>query len=207
MRRGALLLAVVAACLVMASGVALAVNRVGTNGHDVLRGTDGNDNLLGLGGQDDLFGRGGNDNLVGGPGKDNVLGGDERRPRGGDKNLAGGEGNDFVGGGQGSDNILGEDGNDLLIDGNLRESSRDKVAGGDGKDVFAVDNRPAVKDVVVCGDGFDRVLADRKDTVARDCERVKIVRGSREEVLEQEEAFFESIPESFFRGLPPDPSR
>jgi len=50
------------------------------------------------------------------------------------------------------------------------------------------------------------VLADRKDTVARDCERVKIVRGSREEVLDQVEAFFESIPRSFFRGLPPPPS-
>ena len=92
--------------------------------------------------------------------------------------------------------------NDFLIDGNLRESSRDNIAGGDGKDVILVDNVPAVRDVVACGGGFDRVLADRKDTVARDCERVKIVRGSREEVLEQEQAFFESIPESFFAGLP-----
>ena len=201
MRRGALLLAVMAACLVMASGVALAVNKVGTDGHDVLRGTDGADNLLGLGGQDDLFGKGGSDNLVGGDGKDNVLGGDERRPGGGDKNLLGGSGNDVVLGGQGSDNIVGGDGNDFLIDGNLREGSRDKVVGGDGGDVILVDNFPAVQDVVACGGGFDRVLADRKDTVARDCERVKIVRGSREEVIAQEEAFFESIPESFFAGL------
>ena len=206
MRRTVLLVAVVAACLVMASGVALAVNRVGTEGSDVLRGTDGNDNLVGLGGQDDLFGKGGSDNLVGGDGKDNVLGGDERRPGGGDKNLDGGANNDVVLGGRGSDNIVGGEGNDLLIDGNLRESSRDNVAGGDGNDVIDVSHRPAVKDVVVCGDGFDRVLADRKDTVARDCERVKIVRGSREEVFEQAEAFFESIPRSFFRGLPPDPT-
>ena len=206
MRRTVLLVAVVAACLVMASGVALAVNRVGTEGSDVLRGTDGNDNLVGLGGQDDLFGKGGSDNLVGGDGKDNVLGGDERRPGGGDKNLDGGANNDVVLGGRGSDNIVGGEGNDLLIDGNLRESSRDNVAGGDGNDVIDVSHRPAVKDVVVCGDGFDRVLADRKDTVARDCERVKIVRGSREEVFEQAEAFFDSIPRSFFRGLPPDPT-
>ena len=206
MRRTVLLLTVMAACLVMASGVALAVNRVGTDGHDVLRGTDGNDNLVGLGGQDDLFGKGGSDNLVGGDGKDNVLGGDERRPGGGDKNLDGGANNDVVLGGRGSDNIVGGEGNDLLIDGNLRESSRDNVAGGDGNDVIDVSHRPAVKDVVVCGDGFDRVLADRKDTVARDCERVKIVRGSREEVFEQAEAFFDSIPRSFFRGLPPDPT-
>ena len=206
MRRTVLLMAVMAACLVVASGVALAVNRVGTEGPDVLKGTDGNDNLVGLGGQDDLFGKGGSDNLVGGDGKDNVLGGDERRPGGGDKNLDGGANNDVVLGGRGSDNIVGGEGNDLLIDGNLRESSRDNVAGGDGNDVIDVSHRPAVKDVVVCGDGFDRVLADRKDTVARDCERVKIVRGSREEVFEQAEAFFDSIPRSFFRGLPPDPT-
>ncbi len=205
MRRTVLLVAVVAACLVIASGVALAVDRVGTNGPDTLRGTDGADNLSGLGGQDDLFGKGGEDNLSGGPGKDNVLGGNERRPGGGDKNLDGGDGNDFVGAGRGSDNASGGDGNDLLIDANLGESSRDNLSGGSGKDVIVVDNVPAVRDVVACGGGFDRVLADRKDTVARDCERVKIVRGSREEVIEQEEAFFESIPRSFFRGLPPFP--
>jgi Ca2+-binding RTX toxin-like protein len=207
MRRTVLLLAVMAACLVVASGVALAVNRVGTNGHDVLKGTDGSDNLLGRGGQDDLFGKGGSDNLSGGPGKDNVLGGGERRIGGGDKNLDGGSGNDVVNGGQGSDNIVGGDGNDFLIDGNLRELSRDNLAGGNGGDVIVVDNVPAVKDIVACGAGFDRVLADRKDTVARDCERVKIVRGSREEVIKQERAFFRSIPGSFFEGLPPNPFR
>jgi Ca2+-binding RTX toxin-like protein len=199
------LLAVMAACLVMASGVALAVNRVGTNGADTLRGTDGADNLVGLGGQDDLFGLGGSDNLLGGPGNDNVLGGDERRPAGGDKNLEGGDGNDFVGAGRGSDNASGGDGNDFLVDGNLGESSRDNLSGGSGNDVIVVDNVPAVKDLVTCGSGFDRVLADRKDTVARDCERVVVVRGSREAVLRQEEAFFGSIPQSFFRGLPPEP--
>ena len=202
MRRTVLLVATMALTLLVASGVALAVNKVGTNGPDTLKGTDGADNLLGLGGNDELFGLGGSDNLVGGDGKDIVLGGSERRARGGDKNLVGGPGNDFVGGGQGADNVVGGDGNDLLIDGNLRESSRDNLAGGDGKDVILADNVPAFKDVVSCGGGFDRVLADREDTVARDCERVKIVRGSREEVRDQEDAFFESLPESFLAGLP-----
>jgi Ca2+-binding RTX toxin-like protein len=199
MRRLVLLLTVMAAALVMASGVALAVTKLGTNGHDVLRGTDGKDNLLGLGGQDDIFGKGGSDNLVGGPGKDNVLGGDER-PGGGDKNLAGGPGNDLVLGGKGSDNIVGEDGND----GAFGARGADKILGGDGNDVllsvlFGV-NAPADRDVVACGDGFDRVLADRKDTVARDCE--KVVVG-----LDSADRFFESIPQSFFRGLPPNPFR
>ena len=63
-----------------------------------------------------------------------------------------------------------------------------------------MDNVPAVEDMVGCGGGFDRVLADRKDTVGQDCERV-VVRGSREAVLRQEEEFFESVPEGFFAGL------
>ena len=73
---------------------------------------------------------------------------------------------------------------------------------------------PAVKDIVSCGGGFDRIVADRKDVVADDCERVRVVHGSEAEVLEQEDAFFESIPpavlefffDTFFDGLAPYPS-
>ncbi len=89
MRRTMLLLATVALTLLAAGGVALAVNKVGTDGPDTLRGTNGDDNLVGKGGNDDLFGLGGSDNLLGGEGKDNVLAGDGRRPGRGDKNLAG----------------------------------------------------------------------------------------------------------------------
>jgi hypothetical protein len=53
---------------------------------------------------------------------------------------------------------------------------------------------PAAKDILSCGRGFDRVIADSKDVVAPDCEKVVIVHGSEAEVLEQEEAFFESLP-------------
>ena len=62
MRRMVLLLTVMAAALVLASGVALAVNKVGTSGPDTLRGTNGNDNLLGLGANDVLFAFEGRDN-------------------------------------------------------------------------------------------------------------------------------------------------
>ena len=202
MRRVGLLFAAMALALVLASGVALAVTKVGTDGPDTLRGTNGDDNLVGKGGNDILLALAGDDTLLGGAGKDLVLGGSRQEPLGGDKNLVGGGGNDLVGGGQGADNIVGGDGNDFLIDGSLGESSRDNLSGGSGKDVIIMDNVPAVRDVVACGGGFDRVLADRKDTVARDCEMVKIVRGSREEVIAQEHEFFESIPESFFAGLP-----
>jgi hypothetical protein len=41
-----LLMATMALTLLVASGVALAVKKVGTNGPDTLRGTNGADNLL-----------------------------------------------------------------------------------------------------------------------------------------------------------------
>jgi hypothetical protein len=197
MRRVILLLALMAATLVVASGVALAVNKVGTNGPDTLRGTNGDDNLVGLGGNDILLALAGDDNLLGGPGKDIVVGASERRLFArGDKNLAGGRGNDLVAGGLGADNVLGQEGNDLVADGPTREFATDRLTAGGGNDVVAVINKLAFKDLVTCGDGFDRVLADRKDVLAPDCERVFFGIGSFDE-------FIESIPQSFFEGLHP----
>jgi Ca2+-binding RTX toxin-like protein len=69
-RRAILLVAMMAVSLLVASGVALAVTKIGTDGPDTLRGTHGDDNLLGKGGNDTLFGLRGSDNLVGGTGKD-----------------------------------------------------------------------------------------------------------------------------------------
>ena len=197
MRRILLLLAVMAVTLAVASGVAWAVNKVGTNGPDTLRGTNGADNLSGKAGNDILLALAGNDNLLGGPGKDILVGGSKRHLfSGGDKNLAGGPGNDAVFGGRGSDNISGEDGNDVLADGPNREFATDKLSAGDGNDVVAVVNRPAFEDWVSCGSGYDRVLADREDVLASDCEKVFLGLGSEDE-------FLESIPPSFFAGLHP----
>jgi Ca2+-binding RTX toxin-like protein len=196
MRRLVLLLTAMALALLLASGVALAVNRIGTDGPDTLRGTNGNDNLLGRGDNDILIALNGRDNLLGGPGNDWL---DTRRMgfRRGDKNMVGGSGNDAVIGGRGSDNVLGEEGNDLVADGPEREFATDRLTAGDGNDVVAVVNRPAFKDLVTCGGGFDRVLADRKDVLADDCERVFIGLGSEDE-------FLASIPQSFFEGLHPE---
>jgi Ca2+-binding RTX toxin-like protein len=200
MRRTVLLLVTMALTLLVASGVALALNKVGTNGPDTLRGTNRPDNLVGLGGNDDLFALGGNDNLLGGPGRDNVLGGNEFAPgaSGGDKNLMGGPGNDRVFGGSGSDTIVGGEGNDFLVDSPYRRPSKDKLFGENGNDVIDVLSSPAVKDVVVCGNGFDRVLADRADLVAPDCERVFVGFGP---IIK----FYRDIPQSFYEGLPPYP--
>ncbi len=206
MRRVILLLALMAATLVVASGVALAVTKIGTNGPDTLRGTNGDDNLIGKGGNDRLFALNGRDNLRGGPGKDWV---DTHRTeaRSGDKNLFGGPGNDIVSGGWSSDNVVGEEGNDLLFDGPDRDVALDKVSGGAGTDVIGVASlrlRATAEDIVTCGSGFDRVVADTKDVVAPDCEKVVLFRGgSASEYNDLLHEFFANIPPSFFEGLQP----
>src|SRR5215213_8329406 len=176
MRRTIMLLATMALTLLVASGVALAVTKIGGPGPDHLRGTNGDDILIGRGGNDVLNSLAGHDELLGGRGKDVVVGGksccDESDFSGGNKNLLGGPGNDAVVGGLGADNIVGKGGNDLVSDGPNLESSTDKLSAGDGNDVVGVFNDPAFKDIVACGGGFDRVFADKKDLVASDCEKV-----------------------------------
>src|SRR5215203_1319595 len=204
MRRTVLLLATMALTLLVASGVALAVTKIGTDGRDTLRGTNGADTLVGLGGNDRLFSLAGRDNLLGGPGKDVVFGGrivgsccDDNDYSGGDKNLDGGPGNDQVHGGKDSDNILGGRGNDILFEGAEPDVAKiDNISAGAGNDgVWVLNWSPRGKDVVSCGSGFDRVLADRLDVIAPDCERVFYGRSNIN-------AFFDSIPNSFWDGLP-----
>ena len=220
MRRVVLVLTVMAAALVLASEVALAVSKIGTNGPDTLRGTNGDDDLLGRGGQDNMFSLDGTDNLLGEAGRDNVWSGTERRPGEGDKNLQGGSGNDVVLGGlgtdsllggtgndlldgyRGPDNIVGEEGGDLLIDGGNREASKDTLSGGPGGDVFDVVNKPSFGDVVTCGSGFDQVAADRQDVVASDCEKVAVGPAASKALLK---AIPKAEEEAFVEGLPPRP--
>lgn len=199
MRRLFLLLAAMALALVVASGVALAVNKVGTNGPDTLGGTNGEDNLVGRGGDDIIFGLRGSDNLLGGRGDDTLTGGTRLRPLdGGEKTLVGGSGNDFVGGGNGSDAVIGGKGIDYVADGDIADdTAEDNVSAGAGNDGVQVANVRATEDIVTCGGGFDRVLADRKDVLANDCERVFFGTS-----LRSENAFFGSFPPRYFRIVP-----
>src|SRR5215203_6984641 len=122
MRRTILLVASIALSLLVASGIALAVNKVGTEARDFLKGTDGADHLVGRGGNDRIFSLAGKDTLIGGPGKDVVWGGGIRSSHrtvgvdytssGGEKKMVGGSGNAVLWGGKGSDNISGGGGND-----------------------------------------------------------------------------------------------
>ncbi len=199
MRRTVLLLTVMAACLVVASGVAMAVNKIGTDGPDTLQGTNEHDTLNGKGGDDVLLALAGNDTLLGGAGKDGLLGGSVAEPLGGHKTMAGGDGNDVVNGGLDSDTLVGGDGNDFFYGGDFEPPlARDTFSGGAGNDVLDVINKPAGKDVVTCGGGVDRVLADRADVVAPNCERVFVG-------LRKIDAYLKDIPESFWEGLPPPP--
>jgi Ca2+-binding RTX toxin-like protein len=94
MRKPVLLLAAMALTLVVASGVASAVNKIGTHGTDLLVGTDGDDNLVGKGGNDFVEGLKGSDNLAGGKGND-CLGDDMFREFSEDY-LSGGDSNDTI---------------------------------------------------------------------------------------------------------------
>ena len=75
MKRTALLLAVMAATLVVASGVALAANYIGTNKGERIVGTGFADTVDARGGNDTVYGLGGNDSIRGGLGSDRQYGG------------------------------------------------------------------------------------------------------------------------------------
>jgi hypothetical protein len=50
-------------------------------------------------------------------------------------------------------------------------AGRDSVSAGAGND--SIDARDGYRDVIDCGSGFDRVVADSLDRVATNCERVQ----------------------------------
>lgn len=197
MKRFGMMLVVGALLLALSASIALAVNRTGGSGDDVLFGTEARDTLRGNGGNDTLYGFGNpvganapfdNDALFGNRGNDKLYGGKNR-------DLAwGGRGNDLVRGGPGNDSpfevigLYGDKGNDTVrgMDGN------DSVGGGAGSDTIYggagndfVDGAyadpssiPGVpedrgKDRIFCGPGRDTVIANTFDVVAADCEKVQ----------------------------------
>lgn len=123
-------------------------------------GGPGNDVLRGTADDDFLYGRAGDDLLVDGYGDDVLEGGD------GDDRLRGGEEFDLVSGGRGDDVLAGGGGRDRIYGG----PGRDRINAGIARDsIFVADGE---RDVVACGSELDLVVADRRDRIARDCERV-----------------------------------
>jgi len=81
--------------------------------------------------------------------------------------LRGGARRDVLSGRRGADRLSGGGGDDALTGG----LGRDVLDGGPGDDVLLA--RDGERDVVRCGAGADRVVADRHDSIARDCEAVR----------------------------------
>jgi hypothetical protein len=65
------------------------------------------------------------------------------------------------------DLIDGRGGNDKIVGG----GGDDRISGGLGND--AISSRDRFRDTVRCGPGVDSVVADHRDRIARDCERVR----------------------------------
>lgn len=123
---------------------------VDTNGSNSLTGTSGIDLMFGLGGNDVMRGRANRDCLYGGSSNDR---------------LNGGTGGDFLFGGSGADELTDNSGRDSFsgASGTDRINSRDKSRAG-----------RRARDRVRCGSGRrDVALVDRRDIVARDCERIR----------------------------------
>ena len=189
---------VVSAALALAGAAGAAESKTvqGTNGPDTLIGTPAADVLVGLAGHDELYGGAGDDRLLGGPGKDHLFGGD------GNDVLIGGPARDLwpqsppfrrerLVGGRGNDVLVAHIGGAVFLAGrgNDRVDSRDSathcpsfaladanpcidwVLAGTGDD--RIDSRDGNGDFVQCDAGRDVVLADRRDSVRRDCEIVR----------------------------------
>lgn len=86
--------------------------------------------------------------------------------------ISGGGGEDLIKGLRAIDSLNGGAGGDDIYAGPRDESARDTVVGAGGNDFIYVRNRPAAKDVVLCGEDRDRVIADSKDVLSG-CERVR----------------------------------
>jgi hypothetical protein len=77
-----------------------------------------------------------------------------------------GSGVDIAFGGSGPDRMFARAQDDVPIPG------ADTVFSGEGDDVVLV--RDGEADVVGCGSGRDRVIADSEDVIRRSCERVRV---------------------------------
>jgi Ca2+-binding RTX toxin-like protein len=188
MRCTLLVLMVMVATLVGASGVALAVVRSGGPGNDTLIGTNGSDSLQGKGGNDTVVGLADPDNLWGGFNTDVMYGGrgadfltganyfgrdssnDVLYGGAGRDDVVGMGGDDVLYGGDGGDNTLeGPRGREILYGGLHGHTGQDILYGGDGND-FIDASLDRQRDCLFCGNGTDEYAADTIDYVSSSCE-------------------------------------
>jgi hypothetical protein len=98
--------------------------------------------------------------LTGNDGDNRLIGSNQR------DSISGGGGEDLIKGLRAIDSLNGGAGGDDIYAGPRDEQARDTVVAAGGNDFINVFNRPAAKDVVHCGDGRDRVIADSKDVLS-----------------------------------------
>ncbi len=92
--------------------------------------------------------------------------------------LEGTDGDDALTGTGEADIIKGYGGADVLVDGPENDAALDRLYGGEGPDDITSANSQASEDVVFCGGGIDKVVADGLDEVDRaTCETVQTVSG------------------------------
>jgi hypothetical protein len=103
-------------------------------------------------GDDEMDGGDGDDEMHGGPGDETDGSFPAMQGHAGDDEMHGGPGDDYIQGNEGKDAIFGDEGDDFL------DGVGDESAGS--------------QDTIVCGGGFDQVLANDNDVVAADCEVV-----------------------------------
>jgi Ca2+-binding RTX toxin-like protein len=168
-------------------------------GRDRVHGGAGNDNLNGGPGCDRIHGGADDDTINGGPGSSfrhvamlfrcerlfGGLGNDTSSGGAGRDFMSGGRGDDRQSGGGGADKIFANPGRDVSDGGDGRDvlwalarldvtaigdPEGDELSGGNGGDLLRV--RDGEVDLVHCGEGRDRVIADQFDQVDNDCERV-----------------------------------
>ena len=171
-RKATAVLATASFALLVTAALSLAAPAMrGTNGDDTLTGTDSRDRIRAYAGNDRIAAGKDNDTIEAGPGRDLVFSGY------GDDTVNGGPGNDLIFAQRGVDTINGGEGSDELWALARKDVTKqpnepaDTLDGGPGHDLFRV--RDGEADKVTCGPGFDRVVADYKDQVTNDCERVK----------------------------------
>jgi Ca2+-binding RTX toxin-like protein len=158
---------------VVAADCELVIRRDGvvrlTDATDTFRAPRPGLTIFGLAGND-VINAGGARSVSGGDGDDKITLGSAL-----DITASGNDGNDRIYGLVGRDRIIGGAGNDKLYG----ERSNDRIDGGSGRDGIdagrgddLVRVRDGETDRVHCSSGRDRVIADRRDRVQRDCERV-----------------------------------
>jgi hypothetical protein len=156
------------ATLAAATLLVLPAGAAGPRCGGLIRGTSASEQLTATASASRVLGMEGDDRITGSPARDCLEGG------AGSDRLSGRRGGDVLVGGPGADRLIGGPGADRLTDVPLAydhgalAAGMNRISGGGGADVADVANgRP---DVVHCGGGRDRVIADRFDRLP-DCER------------------------------------